>query len=553
MFGYQGKILRIDLSSDKISIETVDRELYKNFLGGRGLGVKIFLDEVDPKVDPLDPKNKIVITTGPLTGTGATSSSICAIVTKSPLTNTIISAQAKLYFGAELKAAGYDGLIIEGKAKEKTLLFLQDDRLELLEATHLNQTDTNEAEALIKLSLNDPWIAREIRVLSIGEAGEELIPFSSLVTDGLFVQNSVGLGAVFGAKNLKAIAIRGTKDILIHDGKSFLGTVTNSINNYYQNETLKSFSELGTYLIFNEFLNKNILSSFYFSKPFTHICLDEINPYWQRQRGCFCCPIACLRAKENGEFLPELDAFIALGPLCGIDEIKAILDAHKVCLKKGLDPVETGASIALLMSLKERGALENVKQKIKLDFGDKAALVSLLTSIGNGENTLFKKGAYNLAKELDRLDLFMGIKGRSAPFNVKNFFPLALHYATSPCGPTHLTGFIFGEEGLKERDDLAFYIKSVQDKIAVLESMGICPYVLGGFPLETFLPMLQAAIGVTMSTEDLLKIGEMVFQLEHEFNKKVGFSLEEDNLPKAWLFSDFKEALSQYYRLRGWD
>ena len=550
MFGYQGKFLRVDLSKAETNLEEADTELYLNFLGGRGLGVKIFSAEVSPEITPLSPENKIVMATGPLTGTGASCGSICNIVTKSSLTKTIISAQAKLYFGAELKASGYDGIIIEGKAQEPSYLFIKDQKAQLLPAKYLSEMNTDQTEALIRSTINDPWEAREIRIISIGPAGEKSLPLAALVTDGMLVPNSVGVGAVFGSKNLKAIVVRGTKDILIHDPKLFLKAVVNSINEFYQSSSLKAFSELSSYVILEEFLNNGILSGFYFRKPAHPISLAHIKSYWQRNRGCFACPVSCLKAKENGEFLPDIDALWALGPLSGIYDLKTIITAYDICIKMGLDPVETGLTLACLMSLKERGLLEKEELKIKLQFGNKEAFLDILTSIVKEKEPILGKGAFGVCQYLDKPDLFIGVKGRSAAFDAQSYWPLGLQYATSTCGATHLTGFIFSKGITKNTEDIVSQVKLVQDKTAVLESLGVCPYALGSFSLESLLSMLQGATGLTLTVEDLLKIGETICQLEHEFNQKVG--IEEDNLPKRWLFPNFSNLLKDYHQLRGW-
>jgi len=553
MFGYQGKFLRVDLSKEKTNIEEIDPELYLNFLGGRGLGVKIFSSEVSPDVAPLSPENKIVIATGPLTGTGTSSGCICSIVTKSSLTKTIISAQGKLFFGAELKASGYDGIIIEGKAKEPSFLLIKDQKVQILPAKYLSETNTDQTETLIRSTINDPWVARETRILSIGPAGERLFPLAALVTEGCLVQNSVGIGAVFGSKNLKTIVVRGTKDVVIHDKELFFKAVVNSIDEFSQSESSKAFSDSSTYVVFEEFLNNDILSASYFTQSPNHISLSQIKSYWQRHRGCFSCPVSCLKAKENGAFLPDIDALWALGPLSGIYDLKTIITAYDICIKMGLDPVETGLTLACLMSLKERGLLEKEELKIKLQFGNEEAFLDILTSIIVKEKEpLLGKGAFGICQYFDKPDLFIGVKSRSAPFDVQSYWPLGLQYATSTCGATHLTGFIFLKGITKNTEDIVSQVKLVQDKTAVLEALGICPYALGSFSLENLLSMFQGATGVILTVEDLLKIGETIYQLEHEFNQNVGIGLEADNLPKRWLFPKFQSLLKDYHQLRGW-
>jgi len=386
MFGWQGKALRVDLGKGEVISEEIKSETYLNFLGGRGLSANIISSEVAPDVDPLAPENKIVIATGPLTGTGASSASVCAIGTKSALTNTLTTAQVKLYFGAELKAAGYDAIVIEGKAQGPVVLFIKDDEVSLLPAEHLIEQNTNAVETLIKLSINDPWVARETRILSIGPAGEKRLPIAALVIDGFLVANSVGIGAVFGSKNLKAIAVRGTKDVFLHDGKAFVEGVLNSVRDFSQNDRLKSLSNYSTYLPFETLLKAKGIPCCYFTKPYqVELSFSEIRSLWERERGCFSCPVACLKTTQKGGFFPEIDALIALGPLCGIYNIPAIFDAYGLCIKAGLDPVETGATLACLMKLREEGLVEKEDLNVKPKFGDEEALLALLALIGQGE------------------------------------------------------------------------------------------------------------------------------------------------------------------------
>jgi len=200
--------------------------------------------------------------------------------------------------------------------------------------------------------------------------------------------------------------------------------------------------------------------------------------------------------------------------------------------------------------LKERGLLEKEELKIKLQFGNKEAFLDILTSIVKEKEPILGKGAFGVCQYLNKPDLFIGVKGRSAAFDAQSYWPLGLQYATSTCGATHLTGFIFSKGITKNTEDIVSQVKLVQDKTAVLESLGVCPYALGSFSLESLLSMLQGATGLTLTVEDLLKIGETICQLEHEFNQKVG--IEEDNLPKRWLFPNFSNLLKEYHQLRGW-
>ncbi len=551
MFGWAGKILRVDLGKERIFEEELKPEANLDVLGGRGLAVKLFTTEVKPEVDPLSSENKIILMTGPLTGTGVNSASLCAVVTKSALTQTLVGAEVKLYFGAELKAAGYDGIIIEGKAKEPVILEIQDERVNILPADYLVGQDTKTTITLFKSTFNDPWVAREVRVLCIGPAGEKQLPVAALVADGLLVSESVGIGAVFGSKNLKAIAVRGTKDVLVNNGQRLIGAISTAVKECINNKALNTFSLFGSYHTYEEFLNKSILPSFYFTRPYVlSVPLSQIQTTWKRKRACFSCPVACLKADQNGTFLPELEAFIALGPLCGIDELPLICKAYQACLNNGLDPVETGTFIASLMKISEKKLLEEKELPIKVQFGDKEAYRNLISLLNQPEGLFsLAKDTASLWEKVGETEEFVGIKRRSISLDISHSSFLALYAVTSnwPTLHPHVYGFIN-----IPKKDIPKKAKIVQDISAVLECLGVCPYLYIGLPLKAFLPMVTAVTGLEWKEENLLKVGEHIIDLEYEFNQKAGIGLEANRLPKKHQAIGFENMLKSYYQLRGW-
>jgi len=543
MFGWQGKLLRIDLSNKQSHVEEIGEGL-SDTLGGRGLALKIYTQEIDAKINPLSPENKIVLATGPLTGTGASSASVCAVVTKSAFNETVISAQIKLHFGAELKAAGYDALVIEGKADQPVLIAIKDEEVLFLPADFLLDKPTDEAESLFRLSFNDPWVARETRILHIGMAGQKQSPLASLITDGLSVTNSVGIGAVFGSKNVIGIAVRGTKDILVQEKDIFLKSITQNISKMSQK--LDKFFKFSSYTPFEYYYQHNVLACNYFIEPFANqVTLDQIIASWERQRGCFSCPIACLRMK-NGRFLPEIDAFMAIGPLCGIFDVSVISEIYLICTKLGLDAVETGFLLSCAMALKEKGLL---KEDEIPNFGDKENILKLLPLIAEKKIKILEKGAFKLCESLNKPDFFLGIKGRGMVFDVRNNHFLSLFYATSTQGAVYFNGFSL----LREiHEDIPQEVKSIQDKIAISESLGVCPYLFVTLPLDEVLSLFKTVTGICLNEEELLKKAEAVYQVERNFNEKVGFKKEDDMLPKRFLFPEFESMLNTYHQLRGW-
>lgn len=554
MYGWQGKALRIDLSKGLIKTESIPLEVYRQYLGGRGLATKVFTEEVNPTIEPLAKENKIILATGPLTGTGASSGSICSIVTKSPLTNTITCGQAKMHFGAELKAAGYDVLIIEGHAKSPVFLSIQDENVEILPADHLWGETTSKVEDIVRLAISDPWKARETKTLSIGPAGERAEAIATVITDGLPVRNGVGIGAVFGSKGLKAIVVRGTKDIMLAHADGFINAVSTSIESLKEAKALREFSELGTYLLLKPIVKMGALGYENFSKRAPEavysLSTEFLGRLWQRDRGCFACPIACLKQTELG-FFPEIEEFISLGPLCGIINASVTLNAYKLCVEYGLDANEVGAGIACVMELEK-----------DLGFGEIDGFLKSIKASGEGDHagSLLGKGAFYLSRHFEREDLFMGVKRRSMPpFDPRIIQGIGLQYATCNFGATHLTGFTLIEE-LQDPYSIkgkAILVKRYQDQTAVLESMGVCPYVLFGFDLTAFINMLNQTTGLDFKGEEVVKIGENIYDLERSFNKNAGI-VNEDRLPSKMfsqpingMVSHLEEILNEYRTLRG--
>ncbi len=552
MFGWTGKILRVNLSEEKVFVEDLKPEEHLDVLGGRGLGAKILASEVDPGVEPLGRENKIVLMTGPLTGTGANSGSVCAVVTKSALTKTIVSASSKLYFGAELKAAGYDGLVIEGKAKSPVYLDIRDDQVEILPADFLEGQDTEATTFLIRSGFNDPWVAREVRVLCIGAAGERRLPLACLVTDGILVADSGGIGAVFGSKNLKAIAVRGTKDILFNDGKSFIKSIAEGVKEISTNQTLSSLSSFSSYFVYDNLISKKVIPSLYFSKPYEPSNgLKDISAHWARERGCFACPIACFKLDNEGESFPELDAFIALGPLCGFEDPALIKKAYHRCLLHGIDPVETGAFIASLMRLNEMNVLE--QGAFRPVFGEESSYFELIEALGQGKKEIvgLAKDVISLWEGVGYAQNFIGVRGKTIPFNL-NYCPvLALNAITHSWPTSSFDIFAYSKKDPKVKDVPAV-VKGYQDTKAALESLGVCAFLSLGGNLSTLLFMLKAVTGLEWDEERLLGVGETTLKIEHEFNQKAGGEGDADNLSSKVAISGFEGLLSAYYQLRGW-
>jgi aldehyde:ferredoxin oxidoreductase len=588
MNGWFGRCLRINLTNGKHVIEELNQELLPQFLGGRGLGVRVFTDEVSPDTDPLSPDNKIVFSSGPLVGTGAVTGASCNVVTKSALSGTIACAKMRGHFGAEMKFAGFDLIIVEGKAEAPVILSIMDDRIKLVPALEYWGRSTSETESMFKKSLDDQWTARETFLVSIGPAGERLLPIANIVNDRFLSVGGAGTGAVMGSKNLKAIAVKGHHSIEVADGNRFVQVVNTMINKLNSSPlTSQSMTQWGTAFLVGLCYPKKILPNNNFLQ--TPVSLKNIGTealekaFALRSRGCFACPVACIKktemkhqAYEGKGMVPTYLAIGSLGLNCGISDLSTIGTASMLCAEMGLDPVAAGGTLATAMELVEKKVTTTDELKIDLHFGSDNGLLEALHLISTkkGHAKRLGQGAKALAESFERPDLFMGVKGISmAPFDPRAIQGMGLHFATCNYGPHHLYGYTFIDELLNVNENIdpttiegkSALTKRYQDTTAVMDSLGLCNWLLMGLKFKNFVPLVNSCLGTNYTNEDLLSIGERVWNLERLFNMKAGFDSSDDSLPIRFTeeplsdghwegqISGVNEMLHEYYSLRGWN
>lgn len=589
--GYVGQVLRVDLTKGKWEVEDLDLDVAKDYIGGRGLGARILLDEVAADVDPLGPDNKLIFATGPLTGTGAPTGCRYVVVSRSPLTGAIGYANSGAYFGPELKYAGYDVIIFEGKSPEPVYLNIKDDAIELKPAGHLWGKTTNETEDLIKAELKDAWVARDTHVASIGPAGEKLVKISSIINDKGSAVGRTGLGAVMGSKNLKAIAVRGTKGVKVADGASFKQAVSAAMEKLKASPisgTKGSLPRWGTAAGMYSFNRAGVLPTNYFRSG----VVAEIRPidgrtisdqFLVHNRACFGCPIACKRISKttdpnfagHGEG-PEYETVSMFGPCCGVSNASAIALAGFICNELGMDTISVGNTIGCAMELYEKGFLPEADAGYKLNFGNAQAMVELTRKMGyrEGFGDVLAEGAYRLAEKYGHPEVFMGTKKLESPAHQPRALQgMGLTYATCNRGACHNSGGMVNIEvfGVPEKvdpltpDGKPELIKNSQDTIAVVDSTGLCLFALWGIWSPEILPLLNAATGFDYTMESMMLAGERVWNTERLFNLKAGFTKADDTLPKRMLEEPMPDGagkgkvnrldimLPEYYRLRGWD
>jgi aldehyde:ferredoxin oxidoreductase len=587
MNGWFGRCLRVNLTSGKHGVEELNHELLTQFLGGRGLGVKIFTDEVAPDTDPLSPDNKVIFSSGPLVGTGAVTGASCNVVTKSALSGTIACAKMRGHFGAEMKYAGFDIIIVEGSAESPVMLSIVDGRVKLLPALEYWGRSTSETEKRFKESIGDQWTARETFLVSIGPAGERLLPIANIVNDRFLSVGGAGIGAVMGSKNLKAVAVKGNHSLEVADGNRFVQVVNTMINKLNSAPlTSQSMTQWGTAFLVGLCYPKKILPNNNFlqaSVSLKHLGMDALESAFSlRSRGCFACPVACIKktemkhqAYEGKGMVPTYLSIGSLGLNCGVSDLSMIGTASMLCAEMGLDPVAAGGTLATAMELVEKKVATTDELKVDLQFGNESGLLEALQLISTkkGHAKRLGQGAKALAGSFERPDLFMGVKGMSmAPFDPRAIQGMGLHFATCNYGPHHLYGYTFIDELLNANENIdpsaiegkPALTKLYQDITSVMDSLGLCNWLLMGLKFKNFVPLVNSCLGTKHTVEELLSIGERIWNLERLFNIQAGFDGSHDTLPLRFTeeplsdgdvegqISRVGEMLPEYYSLRGW-
>ncbi|WP_187143740.1 aldehyde ferredoxin oxidoreductase family protein [Bacillus tuaregi] len=584
MNGWKGKLIRVNLINETITTEALDFREAKQYLGGRGLGTKLYINEVDPKVDPLSPENNLIFMTGPLTGTTATSAGRYEVVTKAPLTGTIGASNSGGYFGPELKYAGYDGIIFEGKAKKPIYLYINDDHIELRDASHLWGKEVPQTtDELLKETDEDA------RVACIGPAGERLVLFATIMNDKTRAAGRSGLGAVMGSKNLKAIVAKGTRSVTAAMPKEFMDACMDSLVKIKENPvTGAGLSAYGTEILVNILNESGGLPTRNWQESVFDKA-DDIggetlaDKYLIRNRGCFDCAIGCGRVTklERSKYTdfgegPEYEAGWAFGASCGVSDLQAVCEANFLCNELGMDPITMGSTIACAMELYEKGFATKKDMGRNLLFGDSDAIVELtrMTGYREGFGDKLALGSYRMAEEFGHPELSMTVKKQEMPaYDGRALQGMGLEYATSNRGGCHVRGYLTSPEilGLPVKMDPLVtegkpaMLKTFQDLTAVVDSVGMCLFVTFAIGLPEISEMLRTCTGIDYSDEEVLQAGERIWNLEKLINMENGFSKKDDTLPPRLLkepitkgpakgkVTELDTMLPEYYSLRGWD
>ena len=589
---WQKQILRVNLTHSSIAIEPLNMEWAQNYLGERGLASKYLLEGMDPAADAMSPENMLIFATGPLTGTMASTSGRYAVVTKGPLTNAIACSNSGGKFGASLKFAGYDMLIVEGRATSPVYLHIVDDRVELLPADDLWGTTVWHTEETIQAKHQNP----QLKVASIGAAGEQGVRYACVVNDLHRAAGRSGVGAVMGSKNLKAIAVHGSKGVGVDDMSRFMNVVKSKWKKLEACDGRKELTELGTNAMIDSMQAFGGLPTRNF-KEVQFEGTDKINPEAMvtpnenghvnliTNKACFGCTIACGRVAHidqkhftivnRKEYWHasgglEYETAFAFGPVCGVDDIDALTFAGYLMNEHGMDPISFGVTLAAAMELFEAGiiTLEDT-DNVPLNFGNAEALTIMAEKTGKQEGfgKLLGLGSKRLCEKFGHPELSMSVKGQEfAGYDSRALPGMGLGYATSNRGACHLKHDVFTEDMADQSaNGKAAPCKTSQDAIATIDSTGLCLFTSGSWDMADYAEQLDAACEGDWTVERLEKTGERIWNIERQFNLAAGLGRADDTLPPRLLndpapsgtakgrVCDLNTMLNEYYELRGWD
>jgi len=582
MSAWMGKILRVDLTNGTVTPEPLNKAYAEKFIGARGLGTKYFVEEVDAKVDPLSPENKIIFMTGPLTGTFAGSAGRYNVVTKGPLNGTIAASNSGGTFGPELKYAGWDGIIFEGKSPSPVYLSIYNDHAELLPADELWGQDVFAVTDALKAK------DEEAKVACIGPAGENQVKFACIMNEYHRAAGRSGVGAVMGSKNLKAIVVRGTGGVKVEDPKAFIEAAKDARKKLREHEvTGQGLAAYGTNILVNILNEHGGLPVKNFSEAAMFANAEKISGEWQaehylvRNKGCFGCSIGCGRVTDipKGPFKsagegPEYEATWTFGSNLNIDDFEAICKANFLCNELGLDPITLGGTIACAIEMVEKGIIP--RSVADLRWGDGAALVDLVTKTAyrEGFGDELAEGSYRLADKYGYPEYSMTAKKQEMPaYDPRGQQGIGLNYATSNRGGCHVRGYMTSPEilGIPEKYDpdategKPALLKLFQDLTALVDSCGLCLFITFANGLPEVSAQMRTATGLDLTDDEYLQAGERIWNLERLFNLRAGFTKADDTLPPRLLNEPMKDGphkgrvvqldvmLPEYYKLRGWD
>ena len=582
MHGLHGRLLHLDLTTGQSVWRKLEESRLRAFLGGIGLGTSLLYDYAPAGVDPFSPANPLIFASAPLVGTGLTTTAKYAVLTKSPLTGFIADSLSSSYFALELKRLGIDALIVTGRSSAMTYVYIDNRRLEIRCAEHLRGKSPLDAESIIRAELSSP----AARVAAIGSAGENLVRFATISNEGRHAGRG-GVGAVMGAKNLKAIALSGDCPTEVADPES-VEKIAGILRERSLSSLTDKYREIGTVAnlaVFNRLGSlptRNFQqSTFDDAESLSGESLTENN--FSRRHGCAACTIRCERlfkALDGAEQRIEYETLFALGPLCGLRSPDAVLRAAQLCDLYGLDTISTGGTLAWAMECADKGLLPEA-QGLGLRFGNHEGLFAAIAAIAErrGIGALLAEGSRRAATEIggDSIHWAMHVKGLELPgYEPRSLKTMALGLAVSPRGACHNRSGAYEADFSGEVDRFQIdskrggLVAKSEDFAATLDSLIVCKFLRKCFSdyYREAAEILSKVTGWNYSAAELERTGERIHNLKKLFNVREGWQPKDDWLPQRLLSEalptgvgagvrltadELREMIRSYYQARGWD
>ena len=590
MNGYAGRVLHVDLTTGKTKVEPLNEELARKYIGGIGLGIRLLIDHSKPGVDPFSPENPLILTTGPLSGTmWPTGGNGHAFVSKSPQSFGVGESKSHGSFGAELKRAGYDAVIFTGRAEKPVYAWIDDDSVQLVDAQHLLGKSPAETEDIIKEELGDFYI----RVAAIGVAGEKLVRIACIINEKTRAAGRTGMGAVMGSKNLKAIALRGTKDVTVAKPDEFKEFVK-EFHERMKGPATKKYRTLGTplnVLVHNSLScmpTRNYNNSFFEGA-------EKVSGEYLNERfvakiiGCSSCAMRCehVCVVPEGPYKGtmtrmEYEPLWAMGPYCGVDRLDAIIKGMDICNYYGIDAISAGVIVGFAMDCYEQGILTKEQMDgIDAKFGNHEALVALLHKIGKREGIgdILAEGVKIAGEKIGKgaEKLAQHIKGVEVTgYDLRALKTAALGFAVSFRGADHNRHGAYGfdvkgkVDRLKAEKGRGKLVKDMEDMYTIIDSLIVCKFSRGTYyeGFQDLAKVYSLVTGFETSAEEMRRSGERINNVARLFNIREGFGRKDDTLPYKVMNlpipdegpskgsyvtqAELDLLLDDYYEVRGW-
>ena len=561
MYGWAGQRLRIDLTTGEIKKEPLSYEYRRKWLGGRGFNSEVIYREVPPDMDPFDPRARVCFGVGPISGTAAPSTGRVTVSCKSPLTGGFGDSNMGGHWGAELKYAGYDQIVIQGKAKKPVYIWIDDDKVEIRDASHLWGKDCYETEEILRKDEGG-------EVLSIGQAGENLVRFACITHRKGRQFGRCGAGAVMGSKKLKAIVIQGSREVEVakpDELKEFRKWLNENVV-----KNLEAMRRYGTPNMVDVVNKAGVFPTKYWEKgSFEYakmINAEALKKYVKRSSACYACTVSCGKISKINDIEvegPEYETIFAFGSLCYNSDIESIIKANDLCDRYGMDTISAGNVIAYYMACCEKNGIGSIK------FGDSEAILDLLKKIAfrDGIGNVLAEGVARASKVLKASVEPVHVRGLELPgYDPRGLYGMALSYVTSQRGACHMRSCAYRPNltGVVDRflaEGQASLVKELEDFYCVVDSLVFCKFLclpVIGMSWNEIAKLYEIVTGKKITVEDLKRAGERIHNLTREFNIREG--VEKAELPKVFFKpndrgfvlrkEDYEFMVKEYYEKR---